>query len=221
MSEFSTSWLQNNFDDIDLIIFDIGCADLGDSVNFRRVFPNAEIYAFECCNDWLDNNIKVSADHNINYFHTAVSNIDGTLNFYPSQSHNGIENWWLSGSTCEPISNPYDVTWGSPYEVESTRLDTFCSKHNISPDVIHIDVEGAEYNVLSCIGIYKPKCIWAEITEFQSHNTGITYTKFSKLMKNLGYVKWHHDKADDLYVLPQYNFTPYLNNPPKRYFNQK
>jgi len=221
MSELSIPWLQTNFSDTPITIFDIGCADMNDTLNFKGALPNAVFYAFECGEYWLENNTQLASMHKVNYFHMAVSNVDGELEFYPSESHKGIENWWLSGSTCKPITNPYDLTWGTPYTVKSIRLDTFCKIHNIIPDIIHIDAEGAEYNVLSSMGEYKPKCIWAEITEFQSHDTGITYSKFSELMQNLGYIKWHHNKSDDLYVLPQYNFTPYITPHPKRYFNKK
>ena len=208
MSEINLNWLQENFTDNQSVIFDIGCADMHDTITFRNILPNATCYAFECNKDWELDNIAKAKEHNINYHHMAITNHDGVETFYPSEKLRN-EQWPWSGSTCKPKDNT-EFEWGTSYVVSANRLDTFCDTHNISPTLIHIDVQGAEHRVLSCLGKHRPLAIWAEICEFESvYNTGVTYNDFIQLMMGYGYkIAYKHD-WDNLFVLAESSLTKY------------
>jgi hypothetical protein len=112
----------------------------------------------------------------------AMSDTVGTLTFYPSAVLDGQE-WPWSGSVCEPGPNLLNERWkwGNGYTVPSTTLEAFCTEYNVSPDFIHIDVQGAEYKVFSAIGNLRPSIVWAEISEFHMYKTGTTYDGNVKL----------------------------------------
>ena len=92
------------------------------------------------------------------------------------------------------------------------RLDTFCKQHNVTPDFIHIDVEGAEYKVFQNMGEYKPKCIWAEVGVFNCYDTNTSFTEFNQLMTELGYhmVYGPPSGPDALYCLNDFKITEYI-----------
>ena len=201
MSNLNLSWLANNLKH-DAIIFDIGAADLYDTRSIKKCLQSATIYAFECANTWEKQNKQVADEHGINYYHIAISDTIGTLTFYPSSVLDG-QNWPWSGSVCEPGPNLLNERWkwGDGYSVPSTTLENFCAEHNVSPDFIHIDVQGAEYKVFSTIGNLRPSIVWAEISEFHMYKTGTTYEEFRTQMESLGYTEKFKDNCDALYIL--------------------
>jgi FkbM family methyltransferase len=210
MSNLNFDWLRENLQD-NMIVFDIGCADMGDTLRLKAALPQSTFYAFECANVWLESNLKVAADNNITYFHLALSDVDGVQTFYPSSVYQG-EQWPWSGSVCKPGEYLQSDTWqwGAGYTVPSTTLETFCTKHRVTPDFVHIDVQGAEYKVFSKLGTIRPKCIWAEISEFTNYETGVDYETFHALMVSYGYRQLHKDSWDSLYVYKDLTCSDYV-----------
>lgn len=199
MTRYNTQWLLQNLDH-NSVIFDIGAADLGDSILYKRLLGCA-VHAFECSNQWLENNIKTSTNNGIHYHHCALGNINGQVPFYPSLHHAG-ESWPWSGSICKPYGTSENLTFDRPYYVTAITLDHWCELFNIVPCYIHIDVQGAEYQVLSNMGMVRPKAIWAEICEFNSHyDTGVTFEQFNELLTTLGYTLDYRDNHDAFYIL--------------------
>lgn len=209
MSNLNLNWLAKNLNP-NAIIFDIGAADLNDTRSIKAKLPLATIYAFECSNTWKTQNNQFAVEHGINYYHIAISDTIGTLTFYPSSVLDGLD-WPWSGSVCEPGPNLLNERWkwGDGYTVPSTTIETFCTEHTVSPDFIHIDVQGAEYKVFSAIGNLRPSIIWAEISEFHMYNTGTTYNDFHTLMKSLGYTEQFKDNHDALYILNKMRVKEY------------
>ena len=216
MSDLNINWVLENFGDKKMNVFDIGCAHVdGDAAMFKKLLPSATVYAFECAEVWKEHNIKAAELRGINYFHMALSDKNDTITFHPSASYNG-EQWPYSGSICEPkltVLPSGTFVWGEPYIVESIKLATFCDTHNVTPDIIHIDVQGAEYKVLSNLGNYRPWAIWAEVNEFENcYETNITHAAFIELLNSLGYTKIYSNNVDELYVLNTLSLTPYYEN---------
>jgi FkbM family methyltransferase len=209
MSNLNLTWLAANLK-IGAIVFDIGAADLNDTRRIKANLTSAAFYAFECASTWEAHNKQVAVEHGINYYHVAMSDTIGTLTFYPSAVLDGQE-WPWSGSVCEPGPNLLNERWkwSNSYTVPSTTLAAFCTEHRVSPDFIHIDVQGAEYKVFSAIGNLRPNIIWAEISEFHMYKTGTTYNKFRSLMESLGYTERFKDSCDALYVLNSVGVTDY------------
>jgi FkbM family methyltransferase len=209
MSNLDLKWLANNLKP-NAVVFDIGAADLNDTRRIKDSLPSATFFAFECATIWEDHNKQTAVEHDINYYHMAMSDTVGTLTFYPSAVLDGQE-WPWSGSVCEPGPNLLNERWkwGNGYTVPSTTLEAFCTEYNVSPDFIHIDVQGAEYKVFSAIGNLRPSIVWAEISEFHMYKTGTTYDGFRSLIESLGYTERFKDNCDALYILNKFAATEY------------
>lgn len=205
MTDINIDWLAENFPN-NCVIFDIGCANLGDTVAFQMRMPDNIYHGFECSHAWKDNNIMISNHHAINYHHIAMSDNNNGLTFYPSKTFNG-EEWHWSG-TFKP-THQNNLEWGEPYTVESITLNDFCKNNNIKPDFIHIDVEGHEHSVLCNMDIdIKPKAIWAEICILHSHSMN-SVQEFNDMLSSQGYTQVYSNFQDALYVLDNSNLTPY------------
>ena len=209
MSNLNLNWLAKNLK-TNAVVFDIGAADLNDTRRIKAELSSATFYAFECASSWEQQNKQTAVEHGINYYHMAMSDTVGTLTFYPSAVLDGQE-WPWSGSVCKPGPNLLNERWkwGNGYTVPSTTLEAFCTEHKLSPDFVHIDVQGAEYKVFSTIGSVRPSIVWAEISEFHMYKTGTTYDNFKALMESLGYIERFKDSCDALYTLHNFNITEY------------
>lgn len=208
MSDLNFNWVAENFNKGDFVFFDIGSASAGNAMIVKQMIPHAKCYSFECSDQWLKENSSIACRDGTYYFHCAISDKDGYETFYPSNTLDG-QYWPWSGSTCRPLVDA-GFEWGDSYTVNSIRLETFCNRFNVCPDFIHIDVQGGEYKVFSGIGKYRPKCVWAEVSEFEHiYETGITAAMFDELMFGLGYIKHYQNSCDALYCLADFNPTPY------------
>lgn len=212
MLEISHEWLKKNF--TNPIIFDIGCADLCDTVSLKNSLPKAQIHAFECLDYFRESNTVLAQRYNINYQHVAISEIDGFVDFYPSDELNG-KKWPWSGSVCKPneiLYNNPEWKWGEKIRVKSKSLKTICDELNLIPDIIIIDTQGAETRILQSLEFIKPKIIWAEISEFKNYDTKTTYQEFVNLMLSFGYIEIAKDKLEHnaLYKLNNIKLTEYL-----------
>jgi FkbM family methyltransferase len=203
------NWLKDNF--VNPVIFDIGCADLNDTIGLRQTFPNSTIHAFECLDFFKESNERNAKTYNINYHHLAVSDIDESITFYPSLELRG-EYWPWSGSICEPdkhLTQDAKWKWDKAITVPSKSLVTLCNDLNVNPDVIILDTQGAEYKILKNINLIKPSVIWAEVSEFHLYKTGVTYKKFNSMLELNGYREVFTNKSDSLYVNNLMQFTDY------------
>lgn len=215
MSELNFNWVKKNFNKDKFTFFEIGCADLGDSVHLKKMMPKANVYAFECASHWLNKNLESSVRNGIHYFHVAVSDIDGYINLYPSLTQHGESHLW-SSSIFELKETNSGKTYGNPYKVPSVTIETFCKRLNVKPDFIHIDAEGAELKIFKNLGNIRPKCVWAEIAGFHHYDTKTSFEEFDNLMISLGYECKFNSRADALYCLNGLEVSPYKTKKLKR-----
>lgn len=133
------------------IIFEIGCADGKDTIEFINTFNDLKIYCFEPEPkniQLVKNNIK----YNNHYlFEGVVSNIDGEILFNRSRTDNPSDLSY-SGSVKKPkehlIEWPF-IKFDEQIKVKSTTLDTFCEQNKIDfIDFIWADVQGAEEDLI-------------------------------------------------------------------------
>ncbi|WP_165372228.1 FkbM family methyltransferase [Emticicia agri] len=114
------------------VIFDCG-ANIGmATIFFKWLYPEATIYAFEPQTktfEFLQQNIKNNNLSNVFCYNLALSDEEGTITFYESDSQN------LMGSILE------DRVVGTKIEVKTKKLSDFITQ---KADLIKIDVEGAE-----------------------------------------------------------------------------
>lgn len=208
MSSFNQNWINEIIGDKEkIIIFDVGAHNFSDSISFKTNFHNSEVHAFEAfnynCNTYGNNAItKGIKVHNV-----AVSDKNEEIIFYNSTDLNGIE-WTCSGSILKPsIKEGVEIHSGLKYNKEgvkvmSIRLDDFCKLNNIDyVDVIHMDIQGAEYYGIKGLGDLRPKIIFCETCEFESYDGSLTLDDLDNLLFKMGYKIKERLTYDTLYVL--------------------
>jgi FkbM family methyltransferase len=133
------------------IIFEIGCADGGDTIEFINTFNDLEIYCFEP----EPKNIKLVKER-INYpkhhlFEGVISDVNGELTFNRSRTDNPNDLSY-SGSIRKPKEHLNEwsfIKFDEQIIVKSVTLDKFCEDKNIQLiDFIWADVQGAEENLI-------------------------------------------------------------------------
>lgn len=204
MSNLNLQWLSKNFKD-DSIIFNIGCADLtDDSLRFQMALPRSTIISFDCAEIWKEENINKSKNYNLPYFHTAVTDYDGTATMQVLDSTNTY--WEYSGSLQNHVTdNNVSVT-----QVDCISLNTFCKEHNLIPDFVHVDVEGSEYNIFKNLNEqYWPIGAWIEYNDYYyDGDKSVAFSVLEQLFLDRGYIKIFHGD-DILYVKKEFPITEY------------
>jgi len=138
-----------------LTIFDVGTYDGKDSLEFKKLFSKSIIYSFEADKRSVDVFNKVVTDtEDINLIETALSDVDGQIDWYASDSetrrHYEFEDGWSASSSIKKPDNHLnifkDISFNSDSKVNSKRLDTWMSENkdidNI--DIMWVDVNGGE-----------------------------------------------------------------------------
>lgn len=217
MSSFNLNWIkQCGIDNGKLTIFDIGAHNFSDSINFKQSFPKSTVYAFEADKINVDKYGKNATDFGVNVVNLALSDSDGEATFYNSETMNGSE-WTCSGSLMKPVTKNgtnegthagllYNI---EGYKVKTAKLETYCTENNLNPNVLHIDVQGAEKYVMSAIGKFRPEIIFAETCEFDVYETNTSLQEFDALMNSLGYEIKQRLQYDTLYVHTEKTFNPF------------
>lgn len=137
----------------------------------------AEVYAFEMATknfEILEENVSLNPNKDIKIFEKAIWSSNTILNASTDQK---------SRSTIKKSAN---------HKVESVKLDKFASNYN-EPDIIKIDVEGAELEVLkgakNILKREKP-VIFIEIhPESLKNDFNSSKKEIIAFLKNLGYEK--------------------------------
>lgn len=141
------------------IIFDVGARDGKESIEFSLKFPEARVVAFECHPDLLPRCRTALAGHpRIELAPFAVSKRSGTIAFYPidharSRVKSPDGNPGASSILRASGKYPSESYVQSETVVSSIRLDDFCDRNQIShPDLIWMDIQGAELEALQSLG---------------------------------------------------------------------
>ena len=199
-----------------IIFFDVGANSFSFGLYTKQIYPNATVYGFEAditVFNTAAKNKKIVKTDGLHYFNKAVSDINGVATFYPSLSWKDKEHR-ASGSICVPVVDETTNTMlngyhnlrfdMAGYEIETTRLDTFCAAEKITNiDYLHIDVQGAEDKVIRGMGELRPKYVYAETNLFGTslYETTTTLGDFDTMMTSLGYSIFDRTNSDTLYTL--------------------
>jgi len=162
------------------VVFDIG-AYVGPYTLLasRLVGPSGRVYAFEpdpVAQALLERNVAVNQVLNVSVVPYAVGAYDGwgSLTFSA-----------LGDSTPRVVPAPDAATKSVPI----VSLSTFCRQRNIRPDVIKIDVEGAEADVLAqpALGhVAAARCVVVELHERELQARGTSGEVLVNLLVSKG-----------------------------------
>lgn len=164
-----------------IILFDIGACEGEESIRYKNIFPNSDIFLFEPLpknQKLISENIIKSNLKNLTLIPAALFDKDGFTDFYTSSGHPDLEknlDWDFgnkSSSLLAPEINnlPKWLTFNDIIEVRTMTLYSFLEKNKISDvDFIHMDVQGAELKVLEGAKekIKNIKAIWLEVSSIE------------------------------------------------------
>ena len=131
---------------------DVGTYDGKDSLEFSQLFPDSVIYSFEADTRSVEVFKEVvGKTKNIKLIQTALSNVDGNIEWYASKSdtrrHYDFQDDWSASSSIKKPENHLnvfeDIGFTKPSKVKSTRLDTWMTQNK---DVDHVDVMWVDVN---------------------------------------------------------------------------
>jgi len=192
-SYFKLEWVDRHFP---YVIFDIGSYNGMDALRFKEKYPNARVIAMEADKENYQKMIEDKRLKDIEVYYFAICDENGETPFY----HN-TGKFRGSGSIHKPTKNCFKVKgmeFGRPIKVPSTRLDTFCEKHGIKEiDIIHSDLQGAEYESLIGLGKLRPRMIFLETSALTLYENA--KSPESKLIE-MGYKRIIKGKGDDLWI---------------------
>jgi FkbM family methyltransferase len=125
-------------------IFDVG-ANIGQtSLNYRRLFPKATIYAFEPFNESFEKlESTYSRDKLVQAQKLGISNESSKKIFYTNQS--SLTNSLLPPSQTDNYYNPKLLQTQKILEIDTVTIDEFC-EHNCIEEIqiLKLDIQGAE-----------------------------------------------------------------------------
>ncbi len=133
----------------------------------ERVFPNLrQIYLFEPLAEPLQALRAVEKnDPRVKVFPFAISDSDGIAHFHVTSNDGESSSLLAFGSHGELFP---EVQVARTIEVQTRRLDSVLAEHGLeAPDVLLLDVQGAEYQVLSALSaevLAQVRLIYAEVS---------------------------------------------------------
>ena len=204
---FKFEWVQQHLPEPPRVIFDVGTWDGADAVAFKHNWPDARVIAFEAC---PDNYAQITARglcaaEGVEVQHLAVCDHNRGVEFTSCEDEHQGPNHGMSGSVLPPTAllkrGAPHLHFKEPRLVPSVRLDAFCLLQGIGRiDVLHVDVQGAEFMVLRGLGLLRPGLIFLETDETGEvgHYQGAALkTDLLALRNHMGYrVAWDsgHDQ---------------------------
>lgn len=200
MSHFRLSWINQYLIKQPTVIFDIGSYNGAQAKVFKSSFEKARIIAIEADLNLFSKMKNDKTLKNIEMYNYAVCHKDGTINF-----HHNTGKKRGSGSIKEPSEKIFKfegMSFSKPYEIPSIRIDTLCSELSISEiDIIHMDIQSAEYEAILGFGKVRPKMIFLEVSALNFYKQT---SQTSNILMEMEYEKINiHDitKGDELWIL--------------------
>ena len=210
MSAFKFEWVAQYLHREPTVIIDAGCYDGTDAIAFKEEWPAAEVHAFEACPDNFARMqmLGLAAASGVNTYHAAVCDHEDGCEFNSNTDTNQVAHFGQSGSILAPtpklIATWPSIAFKAPRRVPSVRLDLFCQREQIDViDVLHMDVQGAEYFVLLGLGAMRPAMIYLETNETADEGRYVNAVPKDDIkawfLKN-GYSRKWEGEFDALYV---------------------
>jgi len=205
MSQFDVDWIAKYVNHYPDVILDIGSFDGTDALRIKKAYPNSRVIAIEASPvNFEQRVVGTLANTGVECYNYALCDKIGLVEFFPPVSYESKymgSGSVLSGRQSRGINDYEKVISKQPVVVPGITLEEFGRMHGLKLiDVIHMDVEGAEYLVMKGIGNYRPRIIFCEVAVFSQFSNIPSIEEFSKFMNGLGYKLEKTLEYDNLYV---------------------
>lgn len=193
------------FDKVDFqpaVIFDCGAFDGGDTLRFRQAFPDAKILAVEADPDnyrRMKDNVK---GRNINTLNCAVFDRSGEHEWHQrisrDMNHGSCSLYAPKASVKKRFAGQIDD--GETITVPTMTLEDICGMMGYDHiDILHADIEGAEYPMLLGMGDLRPRLIFIETIDYW--DDAPAPGQAHEYLESIGYKRTKNMKKDSLYAL--------------------
>jgi len=187
------------------VVFEFGAFNGADTLLYRALFPEAEIYSFEPNPLSYQKAKQLLESENIHFYNYAIADTLREMDFHYMINREDKGRQSPAGSFY-PFTDKLKKDLGDkwmfplPIKVLCMSIEHFCQRHNIANiDYIHMDVEGAVSLVLKGMGDLRPNMIYAEIVANWACLGAFSPQQNNTLFKTMGYASVAKNGADRLY----------------------
>lgn len=175
------------------VILDIGSYDFGDSIRFKRKFPDCQVFSIEMSKDNYDKFSPFAEEQGIHTFCLAICHKDGEIGYYQATNVDGVNAQSSILKPGEMYKKDYRSIVSHSEEklfAQAMTLDTFAEQNcltGVAVDLLHVDVEGAEYQVFLGMQKLRPKLIFAEFLFDGGWEGQAKFSDTMNLLQQYGY----------------------------------
>lgn len=171
------------------VIIEAGAHIGSDSGRFAQIWKDAKIYAFEPVPTVYSQLVEnTSAYGNIKTIPLALSDSNGVTKMFVSSGRSDASSSLLAPK--QHLEVHPDVQFNETISVETTTLDDFCIKNNISHiDFMWLDMQGYELPMLMASKkmISNITLIYSEVSLIETYEGVSTYQKYKEWMEESGF----------------------------------
>ena len=172
------------------VIVEAGAHDGTDTADFARLWPGGRVYAFEPVPVLFERLQSTTAGlTNVTCFPVALANENGIATLHVSGGESDG-----SSSLLRPTGHLEDhpgVTFEFDLQVPTITLDTWLNgDRRRRPDLLWLDLQGAEYAVLSASprSLAAASAVYCEVSLHESYAGGALYSTLRAFMESAGFL---------------------------------
>lgn len=168
----------------------------------NMVAPGGRVYAFEPMHRTavaLKDHVRLNGiDDRVTVVETVVSDVSGTVNFYEPSGNSSATTNMMASMAPEWVGARNKSAAETEVNVEraSTTVDDFCAEHDIAPDFVKVDVEGAEAFVLRGARQFLERRKGHLLLEVHPHGLELLGESAQAVLKQLSDAGWSYREVE-------------------------
>jgi FkbM family methyltransferase len=201
-SHFNPDWVAEMGLPAPKIVIDAGCFDGGDTLHFMRAFPGGRVISLEADPHRAEIVRANLSGTPAEIIECAVQDRDGEINWFPALVDGAPK---ASGSIYrmtdrELAAHPEIRQDAEPSrKVAARSLSSLLTERGIAHvDILHMDIQGAEYSALKGLGAFRPAVVFLEVDA--AYIGAPTRDEVHRLLRSMGYSLAAKFSKDRLYV---------------------
>ena len=164
-SKFNVNWL-NECGITPSLIVDLGSFDGGDSLRFKNAFPSATVLTVEADPERFSIVQANTEAAGVIVLNRAICEVNEKVDWFSARVKSEVQSQGSMFRHSERYRRryPFVSQADDPIKIEGSRVDTLLETQGLAtPDLLHMDIEGAEYLALKSLGEIRPRLIYLEL----------------------------------------------------------